>query len=288
MSNILLQSTIADSPDGWDITRFSLLAAELRAGGHRVTVRNRADDGAQDPILVELDLLDFDQLWLIAVDGDDGGDGLTAAEAYAVRKFRENGGGILTARGHHDVGRSLTKLGSIGRVNKFHDDAGDPAARRGGEDSPYISWPNFHSGADGDYQPVLAAEPFHELLRTTRSPIGRIEWFPAHPLEGSVHAEGPYALALAQGRSTETGYRFNLAVLLDGELTQDGRPMGRALAESSFHHFADYNWDLGRSAPTSVTEAPGVGVGCDPSRLFVFKAYVHNIATWLHPAVGDR
>ena len=44
-----------------------------------------------------------------------------------------------------------------------------------------------------------------------------------------------------------------LRVLLDGEVAPDGRPMGRAIAESTFHHFADYNWDLDRGAPSLLT-----------------------------------
>jgi hypothetical protein len=41
MSRILLQTTISAHPDDWDIARFSLLAAELRAAGHGVLARNR-------------------------------------------------------------------------------------------------------------------------------------------------------------------------------------------------------------------------------------------------------
>ena len=74
MSKILLQTTIAEHPDDWDITRFSLLADELRAAGHQVTARNRFSRGEDDPILSRLDELDYDQLWLLAVDI---GDGLT-------------------------------------------------------------------------------------------------------------------------------------------------------------------------------------------------------------------
>ena len=157
------------------------------------------------------------------------------------------------------------RLGSLGLVNQFHDKNVDPSAMRDDQDTPTISWPNYHSGANGDYQPVLAEEPVHELLRTTRSASGRIEWFPAHPHEGGVSAEGPFATALAQGRSTVTGRHFNLAVVLDGELAPDGRPMGRAVAESTFHHFADYNWDLDCGAPSFVTEPPGTEIKADPS-----------------------
>jgi hypothetical protein len=280
MSTILLQTTIPEHPDDWDIARFSLLAGELRAAGHEVTARNRANRGGDDPVLSRVDTLGYDQLWLMAVDV---GDGLTDADTNAILRFRENGGGVLTARDHENLGSCLCGLGSVGLVNQFHDKNVDPGAVRDDQDTLTISWPNYHSGANGDYQPVLAAEPVHLLLRTTRSASGRIEWFPAHPHEGGVSAEGPLATALAQGRSTVTGRRFNLAVVLDGELTPDGRPMGRAVAESTFHHFADYNWDLDRGAPSFVTERPGTEIKADPSRLAVFKDYVRNIATWLQP-----
>jgi hypothetical protein len=281
MSRILLQTTITESPDDWDISRFSLLADELRAAGHDVTARNRVSSDSADPVLSRLDEMKYDQLWLMAVDL---GDGLTAADAYALRRFRENGGGVLTARDHQDLGCCLNRLGSLGVVNEFHDKSVDPSTMCDDQDTPTISWPNYHSGANGDYQPVLIEGPVHELLRTNRTTSRRIEWFPAHPHEGMVSANGPFATAIAQGRSTATGRHFNLAVVLDGELTPDGRPMGRAVAESTFHHFADYNWDLDRGAPSFVSEPPGNQIKADPSRLEIFKDYVRNIAAWLQPA----
>ena len=57
--------------------------------------------------------------------------------------------------------------------------------------------------------------------------------------------------------------------------------MGRALAASTFHHFADYNRDLDRGAPSFVTEPPGTQIKADPSRLAIYKDNVRNIATWL-------
>jgi hypothetical protein len=281
MSRILLQTTIPAHPDDWDISRFSLLADELRGAGHDVTARNRANQGDDDPVLSQLDGFGFDQLWLIAVDI---GDGLSAADAYAIRRFRENGGGVLTARDHQDLGCCLSRLGTLGLVNEFHDKSVDPSSMCDDQDTPSISWPNYHSGANGDYQRVLAADPVHELLRTNRSPSGRIECFPAHPHEGLVSATGPYATAIAQGRSTTTGRHFNLAVVIDGEPAPDGRPMGRAVAESTFHHFADYNWDVDGGAPSFVSEPPGNQIKADPGRLEIFKDYVRNIATWLQPA----
>src|SRR5882724_4360098 len=139
MSQILLQTTIAESADDWDISRFSLLADELRAAGHDVVARNRANRGDDDHVLSRLDELDFEQLWLMAVDV---GDGLTAADAYAIRRFRENGGGVLTARDHQDLGCCLSRLGSLGVVNEFHDKTIDPSTMCDDKDTPTISWPN--------------------------------------------------------------------------------------------------------------------------------------------------
>ncbi|KAA0113839.1 hypothetical protein [Mycolicibacterium sp. P9-22] len=278
MAKILLQTTIAENPDDWDISRFSLLARELRDAGHHVMARNRVDGAEDDPVLSHVDTLGFDQVWLMAVDV---GDGLSAADAEAIVRFRHNGGGVLTARDHQDLGCCLLQLGSLGAVNQFHHTVDDPAALCDDQDNPDIAWPNYHSGANGDYQPVLSSDPVHELLRTAQTRSGRIEWFPAHPHEGAVSADGPHASVLAQGRSTHTGRRFNLAVLLDGEKAPDGRKLGRALAASTFHHFADYNWDIDLGAPDFVTEPPGSGIKDDPYPLHAFKDYIRNVADWL-------
>jgi hypothetical protein len=275
----LLQTTISDIPDDWNVGRFALLAEELRRAGHEVTARNR-DVGGDDSVLSVLDSLGYDQLWLMAVDA---GDGLAPGDAAGIMRFRERGGGVLTARDHEDLGACLSCLGSIGQLNHFHTTNPAPDARRDDQDNSDISWPNYHSGPNGGYQPVLADEPLHELLRTSKSESGRIECFPAHPHEGAVSAPAQYsfARAIARGRSTVTGRTFNLAVVLDGEETADGRPLGRAVLSSTFHHFADMNWDVDRGAPSFVSEPPSDEIKRDPSRLTAFKDYVHNLARWL-------
>src|SRR5258705_13053641 len=127
MSRILTQTTIAAHPDDWDVSRFSLLATELRAAGHEVLARNRCDRAGDDPVLVHLNDLDFDQLWLLAVDV---GEGLTAAEADAVIRFRHGGGGVLTARDHQQLGSCLLRLGSPCPGNPFHPKSLDPGNTR--------------------------------------------------------------------------------------------------------------------------------------------------------------
>jgi hypothetical protein len=279
---LLLQTTIPRTQEDWDITRFTLLTEELRSAGCDVTARNRSG-AAEDPFLSRIDELDVDQLWLMAVDT---GHGLTAAEAAAIGRFRARGGGVLTARDHQDLGSCLLSLGSLGAVNRFHDPTVDPAAMRDDVDSPDISWPNFHSGSNGDYQPVVVNGSVHELLRTTQTASGRIEWFPAHPHEGLVVPHGPFSTVVAQGRSSVTGRLFNLAIAIDGETAPDGAPLGRAVAHSTFHHFADYNWNVHCGAPAFVTEPPGTEIVRDPTRLKTFKVYVRNLVRWLE--IADR
>jgi hypothetical protein len=105
-----------------------------------VIARNRTNRGDDDLVLSHIDELNIDQLWLMAVDV---GDGLTTADAYAIQRFRENGGGVLTARGHHDLGRCLSRLGSLGVAYEFHSKTVD-------------AWPNYHSGASPDFSCGLA------------------------------------------------------------------------------------------------------------------------------------
>lgn len=124
-----------------------------------------------------------------------------------------------------DIRRSHCWPGNCATPDIRSSRATGSVARCDDQDNPDIAWPNFHSGANGDYQPVL-----------------------------------------------------------DGETTSDGRRLGRALAASTFHHFADYNWDLGYGAPSFVTEAPGTGISEDPYPLLAFKDYVRNIAEWLSPS----
>ena len=279
VAKILLQTTIGDIEDDWNVGRFSLLAEELRRAGHDVTARNRGD-GEDDSVLSVLDVLDCDQLWLMAVDS---GNGLSLNDAAGIMRFRQRGGAVLTARDHQDLGSCLLCLGSIGQLNHFHNRNPEPDACRDDQDNLAISWPNYHSGANGDYQQVFVDDRVHELLRTPATPSGRIEWFPAHPHEGAVSAPPEYTFAqsVAKGRSTVTGRQFNLAVCLDGETADDGTPFGRAVACSTFHHFADMNWDVDAGAPSFVTEQPGDEIKRDPGRLETFKEYVRNLAHWL-------
>jgi len=281
---VLLQTTIATTGDDWSIARFSRLGALLRAqhdGEGRpifeVTMRDRERPGAPDPVLASLDETDFDQMWLFAVDV---GDGLTAQDCEGISRFRRNGGGLMVTRDHMDLGSSICTLGGVGKAHYFHSRNLDPDLTRRAIDDPYttaISWPNYHSGANGDFQEIEVNGPVHPVLADPASPTGAIRFLPSHPHEGAVGApEGEAARVIARGTSKATGRRFNIAIAFE-----PGPDRGPALAESTFHHFADYNWDTRSGAPSFVSEPPGDAIMHTPQAIADTHRYVVNVARWL-------
>jgi hypothetical protein len=281
---VLLQTTIATTGDDWSIARFSRLGALLRAqhdGEGRpifeVTMRDRERPGAPDPVLASLDETDFDQMWLFAVDV---GDGLTAQDCEGISRFRRNGGGLMVTRDHMDLGSSICTLGGVGKAHYFHSRNLDPDLTRRAIDDPYttaISWPNYHSGANGDFQEIEVNGPVHPVLADPASPTGAIRFLPSHPHEGAVGApEGEAARVIARGTSKATGRRFNIAIAFE-----PGPDRGPALAESTFHHFADYNWDTRSGAPSFVSEPPGEAIMHTPQAIADTHRYVVNVARWL-------
>jgi len=290
---ILLQTTIPSIEDDWNIDRFSLLRkhlASLKDGSgnaFQVTARNRETNKAGDDVTLSvLDTTDFDELWLFAVDN---GDGLSAADCQGITRFRQRGRGILTTRDHQDLGSSLCTLGGVGRAHFFHTRNQFPDSSRHVRDDQVtknISWPNYHSGSNGDYQRVTPVEPVHELLLNPDNASGAIEWFPAHPHEGEVGVpEGEdNARVIATGVSQVTQRPFNLIVAFDRANDRAGNSLGRGIAESSFHHLVDYNWDITKGCPGFLEEPPGDEIIEDPARLNDIKTYVRNAALWLAPS----
>src|SRR5882724_3580196 len=258
---ILLQTTIQAVEDDWNIERFSLLRDYLGSltddegrSLYDVTARNReVNASGNDAVLSRLDETDFAELWLFAVDI---GDGLTMADCEGITRFRQSGGGILTTRDH--------------------------------QDTKSISWPNYHSGNNGDYQRLTPVEPIHELLQNPSSRSGVIEYFPAHPHEGGIGVPKgeQHARVIATGRSQVSGRPFNLIVAFESVMDGHGNKLGRAVAESSFHHLVDYNWDISKGSPSFVAELPGDQIKREPEKLNDVKTYVRNLAGWLSRRTG--
>jgi hypothetical protein len=279
---ILLQSSIAYTPDDWHVGRFSLLTQELGRWSD-VTARDREPDGSgSDPVLLGLGRAQFDEIWLLAVDG---GSALSPAEIAAVNRFQRDGGGLLTARDHCDMGLWLRAIDGAGSANFFHDpsccEVDESRRVRDDLETGSIDFPNYHSGRNGDVQAVTIPGRIHPLMRNPAARHGRIEFFPSHPHEGAVGVPAGEARAecVACGRSETTGREFNLVVAFDRTPTAPGR----AIAESSFHHFADLNWDTSKGAPSFVTERPGDAIATRPELLDDVRVYVKNCAEWLAP-----
>ena len=288
-TQILLQTTIPFTEDDWHIGRFSLLTEHLRSiknadGGflYDVIARNReTDENGNDPVLSTLDKSDFDQLWLFALDL---GDGLTADDCAGVTRFRQRGGGILSARDHNDLGSSLCTLGGIGSAHYFHSKQPDPNDTRNQRDDDKtlnIDWPNYHSGANGDFQHIEAAD--HPLMK--RDDGSLIVYFPAHPHEGGIGSPDGSASVVATGTSKTTGRDFNLVVAFENSIDEHGNNCGRAIAESSFHHLVDYNWNIESGCPPFLEEPPGDEYKRISERLDDVKQYVANVASWLSVSV---
>jgi hypothetical protein len=281
--NVLLQTTIVPTPNDWHIGRFSMLRdylASLRAADgsplFRVTARDRDPLGAPDSVLSSLDRSVYDELWLFAVDT---GDGLDDADRAGILRFRARGGSIMMTRDHMDLGCSICSLGPIGAAHVFHThNLEGPVPAPDDRDTTYIGWPNFHSGANGDVQRVAAELPVHPVMRDEESETGTVMYLPAHPHEGAVVAppSEPLARVIATGKSQSSGQRFNIAVAFESSGTE-----GRVIAESTFHHFADYNWDPRRGSPDFVSEAPVYTLPDARPAMASVHRYVRNVALWL-------
>lgn len=278
---ILLKTTI-DTEDDWHIGRFSLLKRHLESCGHAVTASDRLDPDGHDVDFAQLPDSDFDQLWLFAVDAEDA---ITDHDADALRRFRERGGGMLITRDHQDMGASLLKLGDIGAAHHFQDHNPEPDVARHCVDdleTDYISWPNYHTGANGDFQVIETPVPEHPLvLRADGTPI---QYLPAHPHEGVVSLPRDatdYASVIITSCSLTTGNAFCSAVAFDAVQDARGNTLGRAVAQSTFHHFVDPNLDPAQPMPSFVSEPSGRGIAESPDALRDSLRYIENIARWL-------
>ncbi|MEE4379225.1 MAG: hypothetical protein V2J55_17180 [Candidatus Competibacteraceae bacterium] len=284
MTKILLKTTIPTTEDDWHIERFSMLKAHLAEAGHTVTAKDREPDAQGDDVdLAKLATGAWDQLWLFAVDVTGA---LTKTDVSNIKLFRANGGGTLLTRDHQDMGTCLTKLGLVGAAHNFHSvnpEMDESRRCRDDPDTTEISWPNYHSGANGDAQHITVAEPLHPIMMRHGIHNEAIQFLPSHPHEGAVSVpQGAEHIArvIATGKSKVTGVPFNLAIAFEA-YEEDGDRLGRALAASTFHHFCDYNLDTDSGAPSFVSEPPGDGLKRNPQARADALAYYTNIARWL-------
>src|SRR5262245_29594443 len=292
MHRILLKTTIPFTTDAWHIGRFSLLERHLRSliepdgsALYEVDARDRVEDAAGGDVdLQAASEGAYDQVWLF---GTDATGALTEADIDALARFRRSRGGVLMTRDHQDLGSCLSRLPVVGMAQHFQRVNPEPDTARhcvDDRETTYITWPNYHSGRNGDAQRISVVEPLSPLMRrATGEPL---EWLPAHPHEGVVsspRALGDSARVVARGRSATTGTEFNLVVAIDAGEETGG---GRVVADSSFHHFCDCNWDPSAGAPSFVNEPWGDGMQRSPDAQADVRRYVENIAAWFAASRG--
>lgn len=87
-------------------------------------------------------------------------------------------------------------------------------------------------------------------------------------------------VAIARGSSRLSGRDFLLAVAFDHPAA-NGAPARRAVAQSTFHHFADYNIDVSDGAPSFVTDPEAPEEDRDPEGARQSLRYWENLARWL-------
>lgn len=283
-TRVLIKTTIPTIEDDWHIERFSLLVQHLKsltdatgAPLYAVTSADRVETQAGDDAdLAAAGEGAFDQVWLLAVDVTNA---LSEGDVAHLQRLRARGGGLFVTRDHQDLGACLARLGAVGRTQHFQTINPEADVARhicDDTETPTITWPNYHSGRNGDLQDVEAVAPLHPVMRAADG--GPIRQMPAHPHEGAVSAPDDLAgiaRVIARGRSKLTGAPFNLAVAIE----EPGQ--GRAISDASFHHLADYNWDPRLGCPSFVTEPEGDGVLRTPNALAGVHAYVTNAAAWL-------
>ncbi len=225
-SRILLQTTIPQVEDDWHIGRFSLLRdylsglrGEQGAPLFEVVARNREQPNGPDPVLSSLDSSDFDELWLFAVDT---GNGLDPADCAAIGRFRKRGGGLMITRDHMDLGSSVLLARWRRRGALFSHEAPrsgrkPAAASTMSRRADAILWPNYHSGANGDFQDIrhrraapsraVTAERVGRDPPFRRSSTMKARW--ARPRMIRPRGSSPPA------KATSTGRTFNLAVAFE-------------------------------------------------------------------------
>src|ERR1700694_2193120 len=140
-----------------------------------------------NPNVSKISRSDVDELWRLAVDA---GTALSQRDCAAINAFHKEGGGLLTARDHQNMGMWLRQIDGVGAAHFFHEPKYcEPDESRLYPDdleTPNISWPNYHSGRNGDLQRIIAIAPPHPLLLKEGSSTECIRLFPAHPHEGAI------------------------------------------------------------------------------------------------------
>ena len=278
----LLLSTIATDVDDWHIGRFSLLAGMIEAAGQELdstfslTVTDYPVSAeARLSLQSELRAGVFNQIWLMAVDMDNGPDPdfFPSLEA-AVR----SGTDLVIARDHADLGSCLLSLDgcltAVGSTQTFKRSWPDLPTDREFTDPacPTITAPCVVTGQNGGIQ-ICRQRAEHPLLNFPTMLPGHL-LIPAHPHEGVIRPTSETQTVLLSSYSITSG-REQLIAIVD-----EVPDHGLVLHHSTFHHFADYNIDISLGAPDFVLDPPTRQIEDSPELLPDLRGYVRSVVQY--------
>jgi hypothetical protein len=301
---------------GFGLSEFLTAFNELEAQSwvdYRVTLAHRgAITNSPNPVVVNhisnfhfdtsVNLNDFDQLWMFAIDSFAG---ISQNEIDAIEAYMNGGGGVFATGDHGSLGNAM--CGAIPRVKDMRywldnvevsmggyrrNDTNRPAAGAGtsryfdnqSDDIPQNIAPWIFGG--GMPHPLLS-------IKTSIRPSGVIDIMPDHPHEGECKPVTSFtvngvtiptqivATSFVLGGSTT----FNGAGKAETEphcfpsiSVWDGRPAnaGRIVIDSTWHHFININLN-GSGSGIDI----GSMSGLTNADFTVIRQYFMNIATWM-------
>ena len=275
----LLLSTIATDANDWHIGRFSLLGSMIKSAGQAIdpafsltTTDYPVEPELRKALQSDLREGEFNQIWLMAVDLDNGPDEdfFLALEA-AVR----SGTDLVIARDHADLGSCLLSLdgclAAVGSTQTFKRSWPDLPTDREfiDEACPTITTPCVVTGQNGGVQ-ICRKRSDHPLLAFSSMLPGHL-LIPAHPHEGVIRPMTESQTVLLSSYSITSG-REQLIAIVD-----EVPDRGMVLHHSTFHHFADYNIDIRLGAPDFVLDPPTKQIEDSPELLADLRAYIQSV-----------
>jgi len=278
----LLQSTIATDANDWCIARFRLLAEQIRQAGTAIdpsftlTAQDYPASGAaREQLHSDLAAGAYGQVWLMAPDLDNGPE---PAFFAALEQAVVAGTQLLIARDHTDLGTSLLALGgcleAVTQTQTFKRTwPGPPCdSEYVNPGCPTIDTPCVVTGQNGGVQ-ICRKRAEHPLLGFETLIPGHVV-LPAHPHEGVIRPTTATQQVLLSSHSITSG-REQITAILD---EAPGR--GAVVHHSTFHHFADFNLEIGRGAPDFVIDPPSTQIDQSPELLADQQAYVAAVVAY--------
>ncbi len=302
------------------LTTFNELQAST-CNDYEVTVAHRGSVSLSPPnpivanqisgfnFATSMDLTDFDQMWLFAIQSRES-DNITTAEKNAIATYMNSGRGLFATGDHGQLGRSM--CGDILRVKDMRywsDTTNDndtnevsmTGRRRNDTNRPTHgdARSQYFDNQSDDIPQEIAVRTFgqgmpHPLLsiKTSLRASGIIDIMPDHPHEGECAPETSFRV---NGTRVATQI-IATSFVLGGSTTQfvgkigtvphcfpsiavwDGRRagVGRIVVDSTWHHFVNTNLN---GAGSGIDHGAQPGLSNADHR--VVQQYYMNIALWM-------